>query len=136
MTVQADRRPPTADSLSELVIDLRQEVTLLAKQEIELAKAEYKQKLRNGIRGIALSVVSLVWISLMLVTLNVAAVAGLGTIWPTWLAALAVAGANLLLALLALLSAKKRFKRIASPLPTQTINRIKEDLRWLRRPTR
>ena len=58
----------------------------------------------------------------------------LAEVWPAWLAALTTAGAFLVVAAIAGLVARSRFKQF-SPTPRRTIASLREDIEWLRRLT-
>lgn len=133
MTIQAI--PPAAEerTLAQLAIDLRDDVSKLARQELELAKAEFLEKARNALRGAVYIVGAAVIAAFSVVALTAALIVGLAQIMPAWIAATGVMFLYLLAAMMLVAAAKRRLRRIGTPLPTLTVHRIKEDLTWLRR---
>lgn len=96
--------------------------------EISLAKLELKGKGKQlGIAG-AFVGVALIFFSLLVIALVVAAILGLATVMPPWLAALVVAAAFLLIILIGALIAFRAFKGAMPLVPEKTIRGIKHDL--------
>lgn len=96
--------------------------------EIAFAKAELKRK---GIQlGVAAAFfgVALVFVAFLVIGLIVAAIMGLATIMPAWLAALLVCAAFLVIALIVGLIGYGRFKKAMPLLPEETIRGLKYDL--------
>lgn len=131
---QATSSPPvTTDgteqaSLSDLLQQLTDQSTRLARQEIELAKAEMAVKgKRIGIGASAFSIAGLLGL-LALGTLTAAAVLGLATGMEGWLAALIVAVVYLLAAGAMALVGRSRVQAGTPPVPEQTMESVKEDI--------
>lgn len=96
--------------------------------EIALAKIELKRKATQvGVAG-AFFGVALIFLSLLVIALVVAAILGLATIMPGWLAALVVAGVFLLIVALGALIGVARFKKAMPLVPEDTIRGLKHDL--------
>lgn len=96
--------------------------------EIAFAKVEIKRKgIQVGIAA-AFFAVALVFLALLLVGLIVAAIMGLATIMPAWLAALLVSAAFLVIALIGALIGLRKFKKAMPLVPAETIRGIKYDL--------
>ena len=96
--------------------------------EIAFAKAEVKRK---GIQlGIAAAFfgVALVFVLLLVIGLVVAAIMGLATIMPAWLAALLVCAAFLVIALIVALVGLRKFKKAMPLMPEDTLRGLKHDL--------
>lgn len=96
--------------------------------EIAFAKAELKRK---GIQlGVAAAFfgVALVFVAFLVIGLIVAAIMGLATVMPAWLAALLVCAAFLVIALIVGLIGYGRFKKAMPLLPEETIRGLKYDL--------
>ncbi len=120
-------------SLGELFGDLSKEVSALVKQEVQLAKTEITGKLMGVAKaGAALAVAAVLGLGAFLVLLAAAVL--ILSIWlQPWAAALIVAGALLVLAgLLAFIGFLEIKKTAAHPLPTNTIETLKEDAQWLK----
>ena len=96
--------------------------------EIAFAKAELKRKgIQLGVAA-AFFAVALVFVLFLVIGLIVAAIMGLATIMPAWLAALLVCAAFLVIALIVGLIGFGRFKKAMPLLPEETIRGLKYDL--------
>lgn len=96
--------------------------------EIAFAKAELKRKgIQLGIAA-AFAVVALIFVLLLVIGLVVAAIMGLATIMPAWLAALLVCAVFLVIALIVGLIGVSRFKKAMPLVPEETIRGLKYDL--------
>ncbi|MFJ4028027.1 phage holin family protein [Paenarthrobacter sp. NPDC089989] len=96
--------------------------------EIALAKVELKRKATQvGVAG-AFFGVALVFLALLVIALVVAAILGLATIMPGWLAALIVSAVFLLIVALGALIGVAKFKKAMPLVPEDTIRGIKHDL--------
>ena len=96
--------------------------------EIAFAKVELKRK---GVQvGVAAAFfgVALVFVAFLVTGLIVAAIMGLATIMPAWLAALIVCALFLVIALIGGLIGLRKFKKAMPLLPEETIRGIKHDL--------
>lgn len=114
-------------STSELLGEVGRKAALLAKKEVELAKTEMKQDLRKEIAMAGGFGVAGVCALLALGLLLVAAVFGLATVMPGWLAALIVAGVVMIAGGAA--GAIGWAKRAKDPLQ-RTRRTLREDARW------
>ena len=96
--------------------------------EIALAKAEIKRKgTQLGVAG-AFFAVALVFGALLVIGLMVAAIMGLATIMPAWLAALLVSAVCLIIAAIGALVGLRKFKAVMPLVPEETIRGLKYDL--------
>ena len=96
--------------------------------EIAFAKRELKRKgVQLGVAA-AFFAVALVFLAFLVVGLIVAAIMGLATIMPAWLAALLVSAAFLLIALIGGLIGLGKFKKAMPLMPEETIRGIKYDV--------
>lgn len=127
---------PTASSprarrrgLFELLADVPELVASLVQREIELIKTEVVGKLKALGIGVGLLAGAGLVLLGMLGVLLTAAVLALAQIMPGWLAALLVAAVLLLLALLLGLIGYRVLKRGIPPVPTESIDSLKRDLR-------
>jgi hypothetical protein len=131
MAASADSEQGLRDRpVGEVVRDLSRDLSLLVRQEVELAKAEMAEKGRVAAPGLG-----------MLGAAGVAGLAAAGALtaslvillalaMPDWLAALIV-GAVLAGAAYALARAgKERVGDAGPPVPEQTIETVKEDVEW------
>ena len=122
--------PERKTSTAALLKDLGNEVSMLVRQEVQLAKAELASKGRQFGAGGAM--------------FGVAAVAGLGAfgafvalcilalalVRPGWAAALIVTAVFGAVAGVAALAGKKKVQEAAPPVPEQTVESVKEDVEW------
>ncbi len=123
------KAPVAVENMSnrQLVAHVIDSVTLLAKKEIELAKAELKQDVKREVamaKGLGVGALCALWtVRLILVAIALA----IGNVLPDWLAALIVAAAVLLVGTVAGLVGWK--KRVKNPLES-TRRSLKEDALW------
>ena len=123
-------------STGELVKDLSNQVSLLARQEIELAKAEMAEKGRKAGLGLGLVAAAGVSALLALGTLTACVVLALDGAMPAWLAALIVALAWSVVAAVLASVGKQKVEQAGTPVPEQTVESVKEDIKWLKDQTR
>lgn len=96
--------------------------------EIALAKFEVKRKGKQlGVAG-AFFGVAAVFLAFLVTGLIVAAIMGLATVMPAWLAALLVCAVFLLIALIGGLIGLRKFKKAMPLVPEETIRGLKHDL--------
>jgi uncharacterized membrane protein YqjE len=119
-------------STGQLVKDLSHQVSTLARQEIELAKAEMIEKGRETGIGVGLIAGAAVAALLALGTLTACVVLALDGAMPAWLAALLVALAWAAVAAILAAVGKQRVEEAGAPVPEQTVESVKEDIRWLK----
>ncbi len=111
----ANGRPPTDPSLGQLVSSVTGNVSSLVRLEIELAKSEVQQQVKQGAVGGGLAAMAGFLVLLAVILLSIAAALGLATVVPGWAAFLIVGGAYLLVAILLVLLGVRRFKKIKGP---------------------
>jgi uncharacterized membrane protein YqjE len=120
----------------ELLKQLASETTTLVRQELELAKAEMREKGRKVGPGIgmwgAAGVVSLAALG----ALTAFFVLALDGALPNWAAALIVAAVYGAIAAVLYVRGKQRVDEAGSPAPQQTIETLKEDVEWAKHPTK
>ena len=124
-------RPKAERSITTLLSDLASETILLIRQELALLKAELHEKFsRVGQGATALGAGALIAYSGWLVLLA-AAVLGLATVLPAWLAALIVALVALAIGGALVYIGKSRFDA-DSLMPQRSLRSLREDEQWLR----
>lgn len=121
---------PTDRSIAELVKQLSDQSTTLARQEIELAKAELAIKgkragLGAGMFGCA-GIVGLYAVG----ALTACAILALSTAMTGWLAALMVAALYGAIAAVLALAGKTKVQEGVPPVPEQTVDSVKEGVQW------
>ena len=123
-------------SFGELARDLAGEVSTLVRKELELAKAEMRQKGRIaapglGMFGVAgglgLAAVG-AFTAFLILVLDLAMAA--------WLAALIVGAALALASYVLGMRGKERVEEAGKPVPEQTIESVKEDVEWAKTQAR
>lgn len=121
------QKPVDARSTPALVKAALTDVTELARTQVDLARAEIRADVKREIaaaKGMAIGgVAGLVAANLLLVT----AILALAQVMPAWAAGLAVAGAVLVVAAVALAIGWR--KRVRTPLD-HTRHELKEDVQW------
>jgi putative superfamily III holin-X len=117
-------------SAAELVKQLSEQMTRLARQEVELAKAELAIKGKQvGVGAGFFGGAGLVGLY-SLGALTAAVIAALDLAMATWLAALIVAAVWGAIAGVMALVGKGRVQKGAPPVPEQSIESVKEDVQW------
>ena len=116
--------------LGEIARDLTRDVTMLVRQEVELAKAEMAQKGRVAAPGLGMiggaGVVGLMAAGALTASLILV----LSIFLPEWLSALVVGVVLAAAAFLLVKQGKERVGEAGTPLPQQTIETVKEDVEW------
>ena len=116
--------------IGEVARDLTKDLSLLVRQEIELAKAELGEKGRTAGPGLGMiggaGVVALCAAGALTAFL----VLGLAIFLPEWAAALIVALVLGAVAYVLVKQGKERVEDAGKPIPEQTIETVKEDVEW------
>lgn len=119
--------PQAEKSTSELVRDLTDQVSHLARTEVTLAVRELKGKAKHAGVGAAVAGAGGVLAFYGGAVLVAACVLLLALVLPAWAAALIVAGALFAVAGIAMLVARKELRRSA-PMPSPALESAKEDI--------
>jgi uncharacterized membrane protein YqjE len=119
-------------SLGELLKQLSEQTTQLVHQELELAKAELTQKGKQAGTGAGLFGGAGAFGLAALGALTACFILALNAIMPAWLAALIVAVVYGIIAYVLVKQGQARMKRAVPPVPTQTVETVKEDVEWAR----
>jgi MFS family permease len=122
--------------VGELLKRLSQETSTLVRQELELAKAEMQEKGREAGKGAGILGGAGVAGLLMLGALTATLIAALATTMDTWLAALIVTALWGVAAGVLALTGKGRLQKATPPVPEQTQESVKEDVRWAKSQAR
>jgi uncharacterized membrane protein YqjE len=134
-TDRTQREQLREQPIGELLKELASETTTLVKQELELAKAEMREKGRKAGPGFGLIGAAGVVGLLAAGTLSAFLVLALDGVMPNWLAALIVTFVYGLIAALLYVQGKEKVDDVGSPAPRQTIETVKEDVEWAKHPT-
>jgi len=131
-----DREQLREQPIGELLKELASETTTLVKQQLELAKAEMREKGRKAGPGFGLIGAAGAMGLLSAGALTAFLVLALDGVMPNWLAALIVALVYGAIAALLYGQGKGKVDDVGSPAPRQTIETVKEDVEWAKHPTK
>jgi uncharacterized membrane protein YqjE len=118
-------------SVAELMRELTEGSRDLVKQEIQLARAELVESVRNAKKGLLWLVVAVVPVLMALVALSNAAIDAFAEAMPRWGAALLVGGIFLAIAV-ALAAYGIAYLKRSTPLARNTVETVREDVEWMR----
>ena len=120
----------TEPSVAELVKQLSEQTSRLARQEVELAKAELVVKGKRAGLGAGMFGGAGLFGLYALGALTAAAILALATAVAGWLAALIVAVVYGAIAGVLALTGKNKVAAATPPVPEQATESVKEDVRW------
>jgi len=116
--------------IGEIASDLTRDISLLVRQEVALARAEMTEKGKAVAPGLGM-IGGAGLLGLMAAgAVTACAVLVLALFLPAWLAALVVALVFAGVAYVLAKRGKEQVENVGAPIPTQTIETIKEDLEW------
>jgi membrane protein len=128
-------KPTSEKSTAELVHDLTEQLSHLARTEIRLAVREVQGKARHAGAGAASIGAAGVLAGYGMAALLAGVVLLLALALPAWVAALIVAGVLLLAAAVAAFVARGQFRKSA-PMPSEAVDSAKEDIHVVREAVR
>lgn len=117
-------------SMAELVKQLSEQTSRLARQEVELAKAELTAKGKRAGIGVGMFGSAGVFGFYALGALTATAILGLSHAVASWLAALIVTAVLGALAGVLALQGKAKVEQATPPVPEQATESVKEDVEW------
>jgi len=117
-------------SIAELVKQLSEQTSRLARQEVELAKAELTTKGKRAGIGAGMFGGAGVFAFYMVGALVAAAILGLATAVAAWAAALIVGAVLAIVAGILALQGKTKVQQATPPVPEQATESVKEDMQW------
>jgi MFS family permease len=120
----------TEPSVAELVKQLSEQTSRLARQEVELAKAELAVKGKRAGLGAGMFGGAGLFGLYALGALTAAVILALATAVAGWLAALIVAAVYGAIAGVLALQGKNKVQAATPPVPEQATESVKEDVRW------
>lgn len=134
MTSVADRQLQSRreQPIGEVARDLTRDLSLLVRQELELAKAETTKKAKVAATGLGLLGAAGVVAMCAAGALTAFVVLVLALFLPAWLSALIVAASLGAIAYVLALRGKEQVSDAGSPVPEETIETVKEDVEWAR----
>jgi MFS family permease len=122
--------PPTEASMAELVKQLSEQTSRLARQEVELAKVELAEKGKRAGIGLGMFGGAGAVAFYAVGALIAAAVLALATAVTAWLSALIIAVVLAAIAGVMALQGKNKVQQATPPVPEQTTESVKEDVQW------
>jgi MFS family permease len=117
-------------SLADLARQLSNQTTELVRHEVELAKAELRVKGKRAGVGAGMFGGAGALGLYALGALTAAIIAGIAEALPVWASALIVAALYGAIAGILALRGKKKVQQATPPLPEQTVQSVKEDVRY------
>ena len=117
-------------SMAELVKQLSEQTSRLARQEVELAKAELTAKGKRAGIGAGMFGGAAMFSFYAVGALTATAILGLAKAVAAWLAALIVTAALGAIAGVLALTGKSQVEQATPPVPEQTTESVKEDVEW------
>jgi Putative Actinobacterial Holin-X, holin superfamily III len=121
--------------IGELLKQLASESTTLMRQELELAKAEMREKAGKAGPGFGMWGAAGAVGLLAAGALTAFLILALDGVMPNWLAALLVGLVYAAIAGILYVNGKHRVEEAGSPVPQKTIESVKEDVQWAKHPT-
>jgi uncharacterized membrane protein YqjE len=121
--------------IGELLKQLATETTTLVRQELDLAKAEMREKGKKAGPGFGMIGAAGGVALLAAGALTAFLILALDGFMPNWLAALIVAVVYGVVAGVLYTRGKEKVDDVGSPAPRQTIETVKEDVQWAKHPT-
>jgi uncharacterized membrane protein YqjE len=122
--------------MGDLVKELSGQVSVLMRQEIELARTEATEKAKKAGVGAGMLGGAGVAALLMLGALTAFLILVLALALPNWAAALIVTGVWAVVAGVLALLGREKVREVRTPVPEKTVETMKEDVEWLKDPTR
>jgi hypothetical protein len=116
--------------LSQVASELTRDLSLLVRQEMELAKAEMAQKGRVAAPGLGMIGGGGVTGLMAAGALTAFLILVLSIFLPEWSSALIVGAVLAAVTYVLVKQGKERVEKAGSPVPEQTIETVKEDLEW------
>lgn len=119
------------ETFGDLLRRAKDEIANLVRVELESARREMVVKVKRLSIGLAMGAIALVFAVFAIVALTIAFVAGLSTLVAPWIAAAIVTVVYALIAAVAALAARSLVTRAVPPLPTTSLEHMKEDIGWI-----
>jgi len=129
-TTERGAGAPSEASLAELIKQLSEQSSRLARQEVELAKAELAYKGKRAGIGAGMFGGAGVFGFYGLGALIAAAILILATAMTAWLAALIIAVVLAAIAGVLALQGKSKVQQATPPVPEEATESVKEDVQW------
>jgi hypothetical protein len=122
--------------LADLVKALSGQVSVLVRQEVELARTETIEKAKKAGLGAGTLAGAGAAALLMLGSLTACVILALALAIPAWASALCAAGVWAAVAAALGLRGREQVREVGKPVPEKAVETVKEDMEWLKDPTR
>lgn len=122
--------------IGDVAAALTRDLSLLVRQELELAKAEMREKGRIALPGLGMIGAAGVIALAATGALTAFLVLVLSLFLDAWLAALVTGVVLAAGAAMLAITGKDRVEEVGTPLPEQTIETVQEDLQWVKEQAR
>ena len=119
-------------SIADLTKRVSQDASNLVRAEIELAKTEVSERAAKLAVGAGMLAAAALFMVCAVAALVATAILALATTMDAWLAALIVALVLLAVAGLVALIGSRRLRSGGPPVPTETVQQMKEDVQWVK----
>ena len=128
MSVQ---NPKVERSVPELVSDVAKDMSTLVRKELELAKIETKEEISRGAKagGMIGAAGGAAYFALLLLSFGIVFL--LDLVMPLWAAFVLMAVVYGVVAAVLFTQGRTRMKQV-SPMPDETVESVKEDVRWIK----
>jgi len=127
--------PQMQRTVPEVLQDIVGNLQDIIRSEFRLAKTELREEAVRAAKPAATFAAGLALGFYGTGFLFLAAVYGLSTVMPGWLAALSVGAVLAIIAAALLSSSRKKLKRV-NPTPDKTIQSLEENIQWTKHPTK
>lgn len=136
MVTNGRRHTLRDQGIGELVKELSGQVSQLVHQEVELAKAEMGEKGKKAGVGAGMLGGAAVAALALLGSLTAFLILVIAIAIPAWASALCVTVLWAAVAAVLALRGRDELRRMGKPVPEKTVDSVKEDVQWLKDPTR
>jgi hypothetical protein len=127
------------ESIVGLVTRLTSDMTLLVRQELELLRSEMTEKIERAAaqagQGAGMLSAAAVCGFFALAALSTTVILLLAEVMPAWVAALIVTIVYGLVAAVMAIAGKRKLDDVEPPVPSETIQTVKEDVEWAKTRT-
>lgn len=136
MAANGQRETLRDQGVRELVKELSGQASRLVHQEVELAKAELEEKGRKAGLGVGMLGGAAVAALALVGSLTAFLILVIAIAIPAWASALCVTVLWAAVAAVLAVRGRDELRRMGRPVPEKTLDTVKEDVQWLKDPTR
>lgn len=128
----ADGQAKATRGITQLVKYASEQLVILVREELKLARLELSNKRKRVGRGVALLVMAALLALYAIGVLIAAGVLGVAQVFQPWLAALIVGGGLLFLAAIFVVLGKRQLKAATPSVPSEVLENVKADVNALK----